>query len=464
MEARSLRFVAEASAGELLSGSPEELVRRVCTDSRLVRSGDVFFAVPGARFDGHEFIEEAAQKGAAAIVGERGRLPASLSDCAVIAVEDTRKALGRLAAEYRKGFDLPVVAVAGSNGKTTTKELLASVLRQKFTTLSSEASFNNDIGVPMTLLRLDKSHQAAVLEVGTNHPGELTPLVKMIRPSYGVITCIGREHLEFFGDLAGVALEEGCLAELLPSQGKLFLNGEDAWSDRIIARTKASVVRVGLTGVNDWQARIVRTGRQGVTFHVEAPKAVFSGEYRISLIGRHQVSNALFALAVGAELGLNRDQISKGMAECKGLKMRLELSEAGGVRVLDDAYNANADSVRAALQTLVEVPCTGRRVAVLGDMAELGAHSEAAHEEVGRCAAELGVGQLFAIGKMAPVTARAARDAGLNRVFEFADVETAAPVVKSFVRSGDLLLLKASRVMRLERIGELLRSGEATRK
>ena len=424
MEARSLRFVAEASAGELLSGSPEELVRRVCTDSRLVRSGDVFFAVPGERFDGHEFIEEAAQKGAAAIVGERGRLPASLSDCAVIAVEDTRKALGRLAAEYRKGFDLPVVAVAGSNGKTTTKELLASVLRQKFTTLSSEASFNNDIGVPMTLLRLDKSHQAAVLEVGTNHPGELTPLVKMIRPSYGVITCIGREHLEFFGDLAGVALEEGCLAELLPSQGKLFLNGEDAWSDRIIARTKASVVRVGLTGVNDWQARIVRTGRQGVTFHVEAPKAVFSGEYRISLIGRHQVSNALFALAVGAELGLNRDQISKGMAECKGLKMRLELSEAGGVRVLDDAYNANADSVRAALQTLVEVPCTGRRVAVLGDMAELGAHSEAAHEEVGRCAAELGVGQL----------------------------------------SGDLLLLKASRVMRLERIGELLRSGEATRK
>lgn len=459
-----MRFVAEASAGELLSGSPEELVRRVCTDSRLVRSGDVFFAVPGERFDGHEFIEEAAQKGAAAIVGERGRLPASLSDCAVIAVEDTRKALGRLAAEYRKGFDLPVVAVAGSNGKTTTKELLASVLRQKFTTLSSEASFNNDIGVPMTLLRLDKSHQAAVLEVGTNHPGELTPLVKMIRPSYGVITCIGREHLEFFGDLAGVALEEGCLAELLPSQGKLFLNGEDAWSDRIIARTKASVVRVGLTGVNDWQARIVRTGRQGVTFHVEAPKAVFSGEYRISLIGRHQVSNALFALAVGAELGLNRDQISKGMAECKGLKMRLELSEAGGVRVLDDAYNANADSVRAALQTLVEVPCTGRRVAVLGDMAELGAHSEAAHEEVGRCAAELGVGQLFAIGKMAPVTARAARDAGLNRVFEFADVETAAPVVKSFVRSGDLLLLKASRVMRLERIGELLRSGEATRK
>lgn len=459
-----MRFIAEASAGELLSGSPEELVRRVCTDSRLVRSGDVFFAVPGERFDGHKFIAEAAKKGAAAIVGERARVPASLSDCAVIAVKDTRKALGRLAAEYRKGFELPVVAVAGSNGKTTTKELLASVLRQKLTTLSSEASFNNDIGVPLTLLRLDKSHQAAVLEAGTNHPGELTPLVKMIQPSYGVITSIGREHLEFFGDLAGVALEEGCLAESLPSQGKLFLNGEDAWSDRITARARTSVVRVGLSGVNDWRARIVRTGRLGVTFHVDAPEADFSGEYRISVVGRHQVTNALFALAVGAELGLNRDQVTEGLAECKGPKMRLELWEAGGVRVLDDAYNANADSVRAALQTLLEVPCTGRRVAVLGDMAELGAHSEAAHEEVGRCAAELGVGQLFAIGKMAPVTARAARDAGLNRVFEFADVETAAPVVKSFVRSGDLLLLKASRVMRLERIGELLRSREAVRK
>ena len=176
---------------------------------------------------------------------------------------------------------------------------------------------------------------------------------------------------------------------------------------------------------------------------------------------RHQVVNALFAIALGVELGLSRSQIERGLAECQPAKMRLQLWESNGVRVLDDAYNANADSMLAALQTLQELPCKGRRVAVLGDMAELGAHSEAAHEEVGRRVAELGIGQLFAVGKMAPVMGRGARDAGLNRVLEFADVETAAAAIKLFLKQGDLLLLKASRATRIERIGELLRIGGA---
>jgi UDP-N-acetylmuramoyl-tripeptide--D-alanyl-D-alanine ligase len=460
VEPRSLSFIAAATAGELLSGSPQTLARRVCTDSRYLRTGDIFFAVRGGQFDGHEFMGEAARKGAVAVVGEQGCVPARIGQCAVIAVKNTRNALGQVAAEYRKQFDLPVIAVAGSNGKTTTKELVASVLRQKYATVSNEASFNNDIGVPLTLLRLEASHRAAVLEVGTNHPGELAPLVKMVQPSHGIITCIGREHLEFFGDLAGVAREEGCLAELLPANGKLFVNGDDDWTDSIASRTRACVVRVGSSSRNDWRCRIIRTGRQGLTFRVEGLTRDLAGEYRIGLVGRHQAVNALFALAIGAELGLSREEIGTGLALCKPPKMRLELWEAGGVRVLDDAYNANADSVRAALQTLLDLPCTGRRLAVLGDMAELGAYTEDAHQEIGRSAAELGVGQLFAIGKMAPVTARAARDAGLTRVFEFADVETAAPIIKSFIRSGDLVLLKASRIMRLERIAALLRSGE----
>jgi len=464
MDARPLRFIAAACAGELLRGSPETLVRSVCTDSRQLRAGDLFFALPGGRFDGHEFAGEAAKKGAAAIVGERRRLPASLGDCAVIAVEDARRALGRLAAEYRKDFGLPMAAVAGSNGKTTTKELLASVLQQKLVTLWSEASFNNDIGVPLTLLRLEAAHRAAVLEAGTNHPGELAPLVKMIRPAYGIMTCIGREHLEFFGDVAGVAQEEGWLAELLPAQGKLFVNGDDEWTGRIVERTRAPVVRVGFSESNDWQARNLRPGRRGVTFQVHGPKADFAGEYRIGLLGRHQVVNALFALALGVELGLDRAEIARGLAECKAPSMRLNLWERSGVRVLDDAYNANADSVLAALETLMEMPAIGRRVAVLGDMAELGAHSETAHEEIGRRAAELGVGQLFAVGKMAPVMAQGARRAGLNRVFEFADVEAAAMAVKKFIRNGDALLLKASRVMHFERITEVLRTIEAVRK
>jgi len=452
-----------ACAGKQLSGLPETRVRRVCTDSRQVKPGDLFFALRGERLDGHDFLRAAAEKGAAAVVAERRSVPTDWSGCAIIAVEDTRKALGQLAVQYRKDFVLPVVAVGGSNGKTTTKELVASVLRQERVTLWSEASFNNDIGVPLTLLRLEKSHQAAVLEVGTNHPGELQPLVEMIQPKYGVITCIGREHLAFFDDVAGVAREEGWLAELLPAGGKLFVNGDDEWTTRAAERTRARVMRVGLAEGCDWRARAVRLDTRGVKFQVDAPEAAWSGEYGIHLLGRHQVLNALFAIAIGMELGLGRPAVARGLAECRPLKMRLELREFNGVQLLDDAYNANADSMIVALQTLRDLPCKGRRVAVLGDMAELGSHSESAHEEVGRRAAELGIGQLFAVGKMASSMARAARDAGLNRVFEFADVATAAAAVKSFVKGGDVVLMKASRAARFERIAELLRAGELVR-
>lgn len=464
MEARPLNFFVAACAGQLSHGSLDTPILRVCTDSRQAQPGDAFFAIPGERFDGHDFLREAARKGAAAVVVAREKVPAASLGCAVIAVDAPRAALGRLAARYRQTFELPVTAVGGSNGKTTTKELVAAVLKQKFNTLWSEGSFNNDIGVPLTLLKLKKPHRAAVLEIGTNHPGELAPLVSMIAPKYGVITNIGREHLEFFGDVAGVAREEGWLAELLPAEGALFLNGDDEWSGRLAERARARVVRAGFSEGNDWRARGAQVGNQGLSFAVDGPRADFAGEYQINLVGRHQVINALFALAIGAELGLERGQVEAGLADCQAAKMRLQLWDFNGVRVLDDAYNANADSMLAALQTLLDLPCQGRRVAVLGDMAELGAHSEAAHEEVGRHAAQLGVGQLFAVGAMASATARGARGAGLNRVFEFADVETAAAAIKSFVKHGDVLLLKASRAARLERVAELLRTGESARR
>lgn len=457
VEARNLNFILTACDGELWQGSPATNVTGVSIDSRQARPGELFVAIPGERFDGHHFLEAAANRGVAAVLIERARRPERLPQCAVISVVNTRRALGSLAAAYRQQLTPETIAVAGSNGKTTTKELIAAVLRQKLTTLSSEASFNNDIGVPLTLLRLDPSHQAAVLEAGTNHPGELAPLVKMIQPRHGVITNIGREHLEFFGDLAGVADEEGWLAELLPSDGRLFLNGDDFWSDQLARRARAAVVRVGFQPGNDWRVRRVRLDKQGATFSVNAPRVAYDGDYRINLLGRHQVANALFALALGAELGLDRAQIQRGLAECQPAKMRLQLWEIGGVRILDDTYNANADSMIAALRVLKSLPCKGRRVAVLGDMAELGDHSEAAHAEVGRHAAELGIGQLFAVGQHAATLARGAREAGLARVIEMADVETAAAAVKTFAKPGDLILLKASRATRLERIGTVLR-------
>ncbi|HEY1717189.1 MAG TPA: UDP-N-acetylmuramoyl-tripeptide--D-alanyl-D-alanine ligase [Verrucomicrobiae bacterium] len=487
MEERSLKFVAEACAAEIRRGAAEVLVKNVCTDSRQAKAGDLFFAIRGEKFDGHDFLNEVSAKNVAAIVVARasrpcvdekltGKMPVPL-----LIVDDPRIALGKLAAAYRTQFDLPIVCVGGSNGKTTVKELLASVLRQKFSTLASEASFNNDIGVPLTLLRLEKSHQVAVLEAGTNHPGELAPLVKMIQPKFGVLTNVGREHLEFFGDVVGVVQEEGWLAELLPSDGKLFVNGDNEWTEKIVQRTKAKIVRVGLGEKNDWRADKIRLDKNGVTFRVVArasrpcvsenvgslneltgetpvPLQDFCGEYRINLLGRHQVTNALFAIAVGEELDLSRAEIQSGLAECKPPKMRLQFWEANGVRILDDAYNANADSTIAALETLCDLPLQGRRVAVLGDMAELGAHSESAHAEVGRRAAELKIGQLFAVGKMAAVTAKAARDGGLNRVIEFENVEAAVTVIRKFLKTGDVVLLKASRASRLERIAETLKT------
>lgn len=458
MEARYLTFIVSACAGKLVAGSPETVFRHVCVDSRQVQAGDLFFAIKGERFDGHDFLDEVAAKGAVAVVIERTRQLARLPACAVILVDEVRRAFGLLGAAYRRDFNLPIVAVAGSNGKTTTKELIAAVLGAEFSTLASEASFNNDIGVPTTLLRLERWHRAALLEVGTNHPGELAPLVKLIQPWYGVITSIGREHLEFFGDLAGVAEEEGWLAELLPADGKLFVNGDNEWTERLAQRARSAVVRVGLNEGNVWRAKAVRMDAKGMGFQVDAPRREFCGEYQINLFGSHQVVNALFAIAVGEELGLERAVIQRGLAACQPAKMRLQLWEANGVRVLDDTYNANADSMLAALQVLKDLPCKGRRVAVLGDMAELGAHSETEHAAVGRGAAEAGVSQLFAVGKMAAVMGQAARDAGLNRVIELADVDVACAALKKFLKPGDVVLLKASRATRLERVAEILRS------
>jgi len=483
----SLDSVATACNGLIVSQLPATAAGQrpfagVCTDSRLIRAGDLFFALRGERFDGHAFVGDAIAKGAAAVIVERNRrvqVSTGRSVCSngsgtanwvnpmddpsalpgdVIVVEDCRKALGLLAASHRNCFTLRVIAVAGSNGKTTTKELIASVLKQKLRAVWSEASFNNDIGLPLTLLKLRQSHQAAVLELGTNHPGELDALLRIARPQYGVLTNIGREHLEFFGDLAGVAKEEGSLAEMLPPGGKLFISGDNSWTEAIARRSCVPVVKAGFKSGNDWTLSDVRCEKDGVRFCVAAPQTDFSGEYRIRLLGRHQAMNAVLAMAIGAELGLERESIRRGLAECEPAKMRLQSWDLNGVRILDDAYNANADSVLAALQTLAELPCKGRRVAVLGEMSELGAQSEAAHEEVGRRAAEMGVGQLFTVGAMRQVMGRGARAAGLNRVLEFAEVEPAAAAVKSFVREGDLLLLKASRAARFERIADMFRA------
>jgi UDP-N-acetylmuramoyl-tripeptide--D-alanyl-D-alanine ligase len=278
----------------------------------------------------------------------------------------------------------------------------------------------------------------------------------MIQPQFGVVTSIGREHLEFFGDVEGVAQEEGWLAELLPVAGKLFINGDTNFAEGIERRCKATVVRIGLDERNEWRVNNVRVDERGVSFSIAAPRAEFSGEYRLNLLGRHQAVNAALAIAVGAELGLTAEEVRRGLASCQPPKMRMQVLDVRGVRVLDDAYNANADSMLAALETLHEFPCAGRRVAVLGDMAELGSHTAAAHTEVGKRAAELDIDHLITVGQMAAMTAQAARQAGLREVTECRDVGEASSTIKSFAREGDVILLKASRVTGFERLRESL--------
>ncbi len=453
--------MADAAGARLMAGEWAALVSRICTDSRQAGPGDLFVALSGEKHDGHTFVPEVIRRGVAGVMVETRKLAGfheAFGTAAALAVENTRLALGRMAARYRSDFQLPITVVGGSNGKTTTKELVASVLRQRFRVCWSEASFNNDIGVPLTLLRLAQVDEAAVLEVGTNHPGELAPLLDLIRPRFGIVTSIGREHLEFFGDLAGVVQEEGTIGELLPAEGRLLIPGDSPWADALAVRSKCPVLRVGTTAGNDWRARNIRVGEEGVEFSVDAPGGRGSGDYRIRLLGQHQVTNALFALAIGTELGLSPEQLRRGLTECAPPKMRLQLSTINGIRVLDDSYNANADSVVAALQTLAALPCAGRRIVVLGDMAELGPHAAPAHDEIGRKSAESGVDGLVAVGKWAETTAAAASRAGLKNVRQFADVTSAARELPGLLVSGDTVLLKASRATGLEQVVEAIRT------
>ncbi len=457
MEPVTLQSIAEASGGVLYPPDAASLVvRGLCTDSRRLQAGELFVALRGERFDGHDFLKEPGLKQASAVVvcaQRAGEVPAGMP---AITVADTRAALGRIAGAHRRRFSLPVFCVAGSNGKTTTKELLAALLETQFPTLRSQASFNNDIGVPLSLLGLDASHRAAVLEAGTNHPGELAPLIDLIAPRFGLVPQIGREHLEHFGSLEGVVDEESALGRALPPEGILFLNGDCEAARPLASRTRARVIRTGFEPGNDWRATILETGWNATRFEVTAPAPEWCGVFDLGVPGRHMVSNALLALAAAAELHIRPEAARGALARFCGAKQRLQWSELHGIRWLDDTYNANTDSTLASLQTLSELPCTGRRVAVLGDMAELGEHTDAAHREVGAAARRLGIDLLVCIGRSAAQTAEGAQ--GLSEVLSFPDVEQAIPALRPRIRPGDCILAKASRSSRLERLFEILKT------
>jgi UDP-N-acetylmuramoyl-tripeptide--D-alanyl-D-alanine ligase len=461
METRTLQFLAHASDGRLVNCRAEAAFDAVIADSKQVRAGVVFWALKGERFDGHDFVAAAVEAGAVACVVAESNASSLPENLPFVIVSDTRAALGKLGARYRQDFSPTVIAVAGSNGKTSVKDTLRSVLGEAMETVASEASFNNEIGVPQTLLRIEQKHRAAVLELGTNHPGELAPLIRMAAPMFGVITSIGREHLEHFHDLAGVAREEGTLAELLPREGALYINGDSPEVASIIARAKCRVVTVGAGESCDWRVTPFAPEESGTRFQLSSPDRAWSGEWQISLLGRHHAFNAALAIAVGRDLGVGRAAVQRGLSMCKPAKMRMQIERIGGATILNDAYNANADSMRAALTTLAEFQTSGRRIAVLGDMGELGATAEAAHREVGALAGELGIDHVVAIGRQALWTADCARAAGARDASAFANFETAAAAIQQLVQAGDVVLVKASRAAKLERVVEALRKERA---
>ena len=448
----------------------------VVIDSREVQPGDLFVALPGEKVDGHHFVADALRRGAAgalvraswvddqadtlglpvAVVREdQSGIPAGP---VLIAVDEPLRTLQAFAAYHRARYDLPVVGITGSVGKTSTKELLAAVLSQRLTTLANIKSFNNEIGVPLTLLKLRPDHEAAVLEIGTYGPGEIAALCELARPTFGIVTNVGPSHLERMGSVETVARAKRELVEALPAAGLALLNGDDARVRAMRDMTRARVLLFGTGPENDLRADAVESqGLDGIAFtaHVEGEQRRVS----TSLLGRHSLYTALAAIGIARSLGLPWPAIEAGLREGKARVRIVVRAAANGATILDDTYNASPVSCQAALDLLAEM--SGRRIAVFGDMAELGAEEVAGHHAVGRAAASV-VDLLVVVGKKARWIGEAALQAERRPevVFANGNVE-AATLLSERLGPGDYVLVKGARVAATEQIVAALQDEKA---
>ena len=437
--------LARAVRGELLCGSGDTAIDAVSTDSRTIGAGALFIPIVGESFDGHNFIDRAIAAGAAGCLC--ARTPETLRpDRFYVRVADTTLAYKDLAAWYRSRFSIPVVQVTGSVGKTTTKEMIASVLAQRYKTLRTEANYNNEIGTPMTLLRLDDTYKAAVIETGMDRAGQIRYLGEMVRPTVAVITNIGDMHIEYLGSREGIFRAKCEIFENLAADGVAVLNGDDEWLDKVALPQR--VIRAGMGGNCGVRVSDVRDrGIDGVSCAVTTEKARY--ELAIPAPGAHMIYPASAAVAVGETLGLGAEEIVRGVAayEPAGARMRV-VTLPDGRRLLDDCYNAGPQSMEAALHVLAG--SEGNTAAVLGDMAELGELTAPAHRTIGRLAKELGVGTVIAVGARARNIADAAGGAW------FASVDEALPAIRAAFAPNTAMLVKASHSMHFERITAFL--------
>lgn len=430
-------------------------------DSRTIRPNEVFVALHGPRFDGHDFIDSVFQRGAAGAVVSRPAFQLRQKEWApfyrhhfLILVDDPLTALQSMAIWHRNRFRLPLVGVTGSNGKTTTKEMTASILNRRGPVLKNEGNFNNHIGLPLSLLRLREEHQTAVLEMGISQKGEMKRLCEIARPTVGLITNIGPAHLEFLGDLAGVAGEKGALFEAIGPSGTGVINRDDPylkpWEKRLANRWT-----FGLDSDADVTASAIGQKATETRFTLHLNRTGEAAEMVLPILGRHQVYNALAAAAVSAALGLGLDPIREGLQQFRPVALRTEILKVRGAHVLLDAYNANPASMKAALEMLSSYQPEGgsrRKIALVGDMLELGGSAEAAHLEIGKWAAQRGIDLLIAVGQWAGKVAEGARREGMPAVFVHPDLESAQKFLKETMKEGDCLLIKGSRGMKMERV------------
>jgi UDP-N-acetylmuramoyl-tripeptide--D-alanyl-D-alanine ligase len=456
MKPMSIRQVRAAVAGKALSAIADDapLVQTVCTNSREMAAGSLFIALRGEKFDGHAFLADAARCGAVAALVEQPPVE-SLAGIALIQVANTRIAMGKLAAFCRQQMRAKVIAVAGSNGKTSTKHLIDAALCGKLRGSISPKSFNNDIGVPLTIFPADPSQDYLVLEIGTNHHGEIRVLSEMSKPDIAVITNCGADHLEFLGDVMGVRRENATIIEGLNPKGLLIVNGDDPELLSAVKDYRGQRITFGFNETNDLFATNIRCEESGTRFSLNNSRR----EVFVPMLGRHSAANALAAIAVARKMAVPEDVAIASLAVARGPDMRLQWQAAGSIRLLNDAYNANPDSMRAAIETAAAMKQSPRRIAILGDMKELGTSSDRYHREIGKCVAETHAFELLiCVGAQAALIAEAARSAGFpnHSVIHYPDALSASASVPMMLRDGDLVLLKASRGIHLEHIANAI--------
>lgn len=452
MEKLSLAEVVKVTGAENNS-SAEIYFENIATDSRKITSGALFIAIKGEIFNGEDFAEEALKKGAAAVLVSKSFYEEL--DGIVIKVDDTLKAYGQIAGAWRNRFDIPIVAVTGSNGKTTTKDLTAAALSGLGNVQKTSGNFNNEIGVPMTLLELNEKNKAAVVEIGMRGLGQIESLAEVVKPTIGIVTNVSETHIELLGSIKNIARAKGELVEAIEAGGTIILNADNIHTAAMknLARAGVNVVTYSLEGTADLVAKDILIGSVATEFTLSYGDSDY--DFEIPMIGRHNVSNALAAIAAGLTVGLSVEEIQRGISTLTTTKMRFEVIRRDGLTIVNDAYNASPASMRVAIKTMSEV-YGGRLIAVLGDMLELGDISERVHKEIGAELVENKFDTLITLGELGKFIAQGAREAGLENVYSFDTHEAAAKKILEFVHSGDTILFKASHVMHMEKIIELI--------